>query len=564
MVNNITVLMGGIQGEGVVSGGFNLMKTLSRLGYYTYGSRQFSSRIKGGNTTITIHASTEKSLCIPHKADIIIAFDSETISNNKELLKDKGIIFYDNVIKVDKDDNFLMIPLPITEIAKEAGSAIMKNTCEMAFIGRILGIDQEIFIDSIKEKFAKKAETVIAQNLKVLEMSYNYPLDIPYGNQLNISGGDAVPRPMMIGNEGIALGAIMAGCRFMAAYPITPASEIMEYLGGILPKFGGLMLQVEDEIAAVNMIIGASYAGTRSITATSGPGLTLMQEGIGLAAMTETPLVIVDTQRAGPSTGLPTKHEQSDIFSLYFSGHGEYPSIIIAPATVEDCYYDTIRAFNLADEYQCPVIILTDLSLSLSPQTIEPFSFKKDIINRGKLINEAGNDFKAFAFTEDGISERLLPGTFGGEHHVTGLEHNETGLPSDNAENRKRMMDKRFKKLKPLEEGEEVHITKNHKKPILLLAFGSNYGVIKAAVEMGGNQVDFGYIKLIKPLPKRQLKGLLEEYERVIIVENNYHGQLAKIIISEMGNMEKILSITKYDGNPFTPNEVLEEMGGMI
>ncbi|KAB3533446.1 2-oxoacid:acceptor oxidoreductase subunit alpha [Alkaliphilus serpentinus] len=563
MVNNITILMGGIQGEGVVSAGINLMKTLSKLGYYTYGCRSFSSRIKGGNNTITLHASTEKILCIPDKSDIIIAFDDETIPQNIDKLKEDGLILYDSTLKDDGYKDYKSTPLPMTEIAKTAGSTIMKNTCGMAFIGRILGIDRLIFEESIKEKYAKKADSIITQNLKALELVYNHSIDIQM-DHLILTGGDGFSRPLMIGNEAIALGALMAECRFMAAYPITPASEIMEYLGNLLPRYGGVMMQVEDEIAAVNMVIGASYAGTRAITATSGPGLSLMQEGIGLASMTETPLVIVDSQRVGPSTGLPTKHEQSDLYSLYYGGHGEYPSIILAPASVEDCYYDTIRAFNLADEYQCPVIILSDLSLSLSPQTIDPLTYNEDIINRGKLMDKGRENFEAFSFTEDGISQRVLPGTVGGEHHVTGLEHNQLGLPSNDSVNRRKMMDKRFKKIQPLESLQEVCLTKNHKESVLLLTFGSNYGIVKEAVELAGNKYDYGYIKVIKPLPKDQLKDLLDTYKKVIIIENNFHGQLAKIIIGQLGYKDKISSIHKYDGSPFTPFEILEELGGLI
>jgi len=342
----------------------------------------------------------------------------------------------------------------------------------------------------------------------------------------------------------------------------------MEYMGKVLPRYGGAMIQVEDEIAAITMAIGVSYGGVRSMTATSGPGISLMMEGVGLAGITETPIVIADIQRGGPSTGLPTKHEQSDLFAIYYGGHGEYSNIILSPATVEDCFYDTIRAFNLADYYQCPVFILSDLSLGLSPQTIDELDYNKIVIDRGKVVtkdklsNIERGTFKRYEFTDDGISPRSFPGMINGGHHVTGIEHDELGLPLESPENRKNMMEKRLSKTAPLENVESIHIYQtNNNNKTLFLAFGSVFSALNKAIQLSDKKIDSGVIRMIRPLPKKQLISILKKYEAIVIVENNYRKQLASIIKEEVGFHHKIHSITKYDGTIFTIKELVEKIG---
>ncbi|MBM7615235.1 2-oxoacid:acceptor oxidoreductase subunit alpha [Alkaliphilus hydrothermalis] len=568
MNKSMSLLIGGIQGEGVISTGVSLMKALSSLGYYVYEKRDFSSRIKGGNSAITIHAGIEKKLWVEDQVKVIIALDDDTVKKYYHLLSSDGIIFYDAALTLDFQlpEKIKLIPLPITEIAKASGATLMKNTSAMGFISALLGITADNVTSAIKNKYKHKGEEIINKNITVLKNVFQYAQEnLKEYQTLKLTPANKISRPLMMGNDAISLGALAAGCRFIASYPITPASEVMENLSKLLPKHGGVALQVEDEIAAVNMIIGASYGGTRSMTATSGPGLSLMMEGIGLAGMTETPIVIVDAQRSGPSTGLPTKHEQSDLIGLYFGGHGEYPSIILTPTSVEDCFYATMRAFNLAEEYQCPVFLLSDLSMSLSHQTIDELEPHRIQINRGKLYqpNTGQEEYKRYQLTEDDISPRALPGTAGGLHHTTGLEHNELGFPNDQPGNRRNMMDKRMKKTAPLQENEEI-IIHSHQRDVLFLSFGSTYGVIKGAMEIAEEPLDYGYIQMIKPLPTQQLKRILEKYKHVVIVENNYSQQLATIIKSELGYHEKIHSLTKYDGTPFTLNEIITEMGGWI
>src|SRR5699024_9521093 len=319
----------------------------------------------------------------------------------------------------------------------------------------LMNLDIRAFEILVTNMFNKKGDKVVEMNIEALNEGHRLMTE-----QLNEVKGDFVleetnhsPHLYMIGNDAIGLGALSAGSRFMAAYPITPASEIMEYMIANLPKVGGTVVQTEDEIAAANMAIGSNYAGVRAFTASAGPGLSLMMEAIGLSGMTVTPFVIINTQRGGPSTVLPTKQEQSDLMQMIYGTHGDIPKIVVAPTDAEDAFYLTIEAFNLAEIYQCPVIVLSDLQLSLGKQTVDALDYNQIEINRGETIQydiERDEDdktyFKRYALTESGISPRPLPGVKGGIHHVTGVEHNEEGKTSEAAENRQQQMEKRMRK----------------------------------------------------------------------------------------------------------------------
>ncbi len=381
---------------------------------------------------------------------------------------------------------------------------------------------------------------------------------------MELEKADGQKRLFMIGNDAIALGALAGGCRFMAAYPITPASEIMEYLIKQLPPLGGAVIQTEDEIAAVTMAIGANYGGVRAITASAGPGLSLKMEAIGLSGITETPLVIVDTQRGGPSTGLPTKQEQSDLMAMIYGTHGEIPKIVMAPSTVQEAFYDAAEAFNLAEEYQCPVILLTDLQLSLGKQTVDPLDYSKVEIRRGKLLQgelpETTGYFKRYEVTEDGVSPRVIPGMKYGVHHVTGVEHDETGKPSEAAANRDAQMDKRFRKIENVKFNTPVYKNAPHEEAdLLIIGFNSTRGAIEEAVtrlEKDGLKVNHAHIRLIHPFPTDELLPLVNSAKKIAVVENNATGQLANIIKMNVGNIDKINKVLKYNGNPFLPHEV--------
>jgi 2-oxoglutarate/2-oxoacid ferredoxin oxidoreductase subunit alpha len=570
MINQLSWKVGGQQGEGIESTGEIFAIALNRLGYYLYGYRHFSSRIKGGHTNNKIRVSTTEVRSISDDLDILVAFDQETIDVNYKELHSNGVILADAKFnpKKPEDTEAALYAVPFTEIATELGTSLMKNMVAIGATSAVLDLDIQVFEVVVREIFGKKGDQVVAKNMDAIKTGFDKMKEnLEAGIQtMQLEKADGKKRMFMIGNDAIALGAIAGGCRFMAAYPITPASEIMEYLIKKLPALGGTVIQTEDEIAACTMAIGANYAGVRTITASAGPGLSLKMEAIGLSGITETPLVIVDTQRGGPSTGLPTKQEQSDLMAMIYGTHGEIPKIVMAPSTVEEAFYDTAEAFNLAEEYQCPVIILSDLQLSLGKQTVEPLSYDKVEIRRGKLVseeipaNENNAYFKRYEVTEDGISPRVIPGMKNGIHHVTGVEHDEMGKPSESAPNRIAQMDKRFRKIENIRFDTPVYKNVKHEDAdVLFVGFNSTRGVIEEAMtrlENDGLKVNHAHIRLIHPFPTDEVLPLVRSAKKVVVVENNATGQLANIMKMNVGHAEKIVKHLKYDGNPFLPHEV--------
>ncbi|EJS58607.1 2-oxoacid:acceptor oxidoreductase subunit alpha [Bacillus cereus] len=574
MISQLSWKVGGQQGEGIESTGEIFCIALNRLGYYLYGYRHFSSRIKGGHTNNKIRVSTTEVRAISDDLDILIAFDQETIDFNFHELRPGGIVVADakfNPTIPDNTDVNLYV-IPFTDIASELGTSLMKNMVAVGASSAVLGLDETAYLEVVEEIFGRKGEQVVQKNMEAIKRGSQYMKELlgEKVNMMQLEKADGKKRMFMIGNDAIAFGAVAGGARFMSAYPITPASEIMEYLIKKLPKVGGTVIQTEDEIAACTMAIGANYAGVRTLTASAGPGLSLMMEAIGLAGITETPLVIIDTQRGGPSTGLPTKQEQSDLMAMIYGTHGEIPKIVMAPSTVEEAFYDIVEAFNLAEEYQVPVIFLTDLQLSLGKQTVEPLKLDKVEIRRGKLdleveLPERENKayFKRYEVTEDGISPRVLPGMKNGIHHVTGVEHDETGKPSESALNRKDQMDKRFRKMANLQFNTPIYKNAKHDDAdVLLVGFNSTRGAIEEAMqrlEQEGMKVNHAHVRLIHPFPTTEIDPLVKTAKRVVVVENNATGQLANIMKMNLGSGEKISSLLKYDGNPFLPKEIYNE-----
>lgn len=570
MLHQLSWKVGGQQGEGIESTGEIFSTAMNRLGYFLYGYRHFSSRIKGGHTNNKITVRPTEVRSIADDLDILVAFDQETIDVNYKELTESGIILADSKFSPVKpeDSKAPLFAVPFTEVAAELGTSLMKNMVAIGATASLLNLEDEVFQNVVDDIFGKKGEEVVQKNMEAIARGHELMNEL-LGDRVGdwaLAPADGKRRMFMIGNDAVALGALAAGTRFMAAYPITPASEIMEYLIKKLPKFGGAVIQTEDEIAAATMAIGANFGGVRAFTASAGPGLSLMMEALGLSGMTEQPLVVVDTQRGGPSTGLPTKQEQSDLMAMLYGTHGEIPKVVIAPSTMEEAFFDTIQAFNIAEELQLPVILMTDLQLSLGKQSVEPFDYNKIEIRRGKIvtvdIEEAADKayFKRYEDTKDGISPRVLPGTLNGIHHVTGVEHDETGKPSEASGNRQVQMDKRFRKLEALKFDHPVHSNAPYEEAdILLVGFNSTRGAIEEVQERlnaQGMKVNHAHIRLIHPFPSAEVAPLVAKAKKVIVVENNYTGQLANIMKMNVGGHDKIETITKYDGTPFLPGEL--------
>ncbi|TDM11861.1 2-oxoacid:acceptor oxidoreductase subunit alpha [Macrococcus lamae] len=574
MRSQISWKVGGQQGEGIESTGEIFSTALNRQGYYLYGYRHFSSRIKGGHTNNKIRVSTTPVYAISDDLDILVAFDQETIDLNYHELNSDGIILADGKFKPEKPEDYtgLFVEINFTEMAKELGTALMKNMVAVGATAQLLGMSLEPFEELVESLFKKKGDKIVELNKQALQLGVEemvkYGADI--NEAFNMAPSNENGHLFMIGNEAISLGAIAGGARFMAAYPITPASEIMEYMIDKLPKFNGTVIQTEDEIAAAVMAIGVNYAGVRSFTASAGPGLSLMMEAIGLSGMTEQPFVVINTMRGGPSTGLPTKQEQSDLMQMIYGTHGDIPKIVVAPTTAEDAFYTTVEAFNLAEQYQCPVIILSDLQLSLGKQTVPELDYNRIKIERGNLITEVPERenkdyFKRYEVTESGVSPRTIPGVKNGIHHVTGVEHGEDGKPSESPVNRIKQMKKRMEKIANLKISEPVVETGGFEEAdVLVIGFISTYGAIEEAMDRVDASVNHLHIKQLHPFPTEEVQAAFDKAKQVIVAENNYQGQLAQIIKMNVNHQNKIHSFVKYDGTPILPHEIEDEINSVV
>jgi 2-oxoglutarate ferredoxin oxidoreductase subunit alpha len=575
MLEQLSWKVGGQQGEGVESTGETFANALNRQGYYVYSFRHFSSRIKGGHSNDKVRVSLKQFRASADHTDILLAFDQESIDLNVGEVRPGGIVIADAKFNPTAPDHVRLFVVPLTKIAEECGSSIMKNMVSLGASACALGLPVDIFTEVIVERFSRKGQKIVDQNMEAVRRGYEYMKELGGADpEFALKPADGKRRLFMTGNDALGLGALAAGARIMPAYPITPASDVMEYLIKKFPKVGGVVVQTEDEIAAMTMTIGAAYAGARAFTCTSGPGLSLMMEAIGLSGMTETPVVIIDTQRGGPSTGLPTKQEQSDFLAALFGTHGEIPKIVLTPATPEECFTAMGNAFNLAEKYQCPVIVMTDLALSLSKQTTEMLSLDDIQIDRGYVVSEediakhaAPTGFKRYEITEDGISPRVFPGTKGGIHHVTGVEHMETGRPNETAPNRKAMMDKRMRKLANVELPDSVVRTGDANPDVVLVGLGSNIGPIGEAAERlraEGLKVAHAHVHALLPFPTKMLTAAIADAKKVLVVENNATGQLRHLMSHFGVQHANISSLLKYDGRPFLPSEIYQHVKEMF
>ena len=561
-------MVGGQQGEGIESTGEIFVQAMNRLGYWCYAYRHFASRVKGGHTNFKIRLSGQE---VQHGGDEIhclVAFDQESIDHNWPEIKSGGVVAYDSATfeaKLPGDKKVTLVPVPMTKMAKDLGAAIMKNMVAVGVSAALLGLAPEDFESTMADRFGKKGPTVISGNAAAVKQGYD-TCRTQFGALLKLPNRPKGERHMLItGNEAIGLGALAAGCRLYGGYPITPATPVMYYLVSNLPRVGGAVVQTEDEIAAINFVLGGNYGGVRTMTATSGPGLSLMQEALSLSGMTETPVVVVDVQRAGPATGLPTKVEQSDLNMLVYGSHGDFPRVVLTPATVSDCFYLTMEAFNLAESLQCPVFVAIDLALGLSNQSIAPLDHRRVPIERGKRVSDqdldALNDqeFPRYRVTADGISPRSIPGQHGGRFVATGDEHTETAHITEEPEIRIAQMMKRMRKLKSAHVREPIRVNGPADPELLIISAGSVTGAVSEAVvalSARGHRVAEAQILRLWPFPQAELIPHLQSAERVLVVEYNATGQIANILRLQTGNWP-VQSLLKFNGTPFAVHEIV-------
>jgi 2-oxoglutarate ferredoxin oxidoreductase subunit alpha len=568
-INNMTILIAGAAGQGLESSGAGFCQALARGGLHLFGLQDYMSRIRGGLNFFQIRIHEQPLYGHEDAVHLLLSLNEEALEAYQNSVVKGGGIIYDADLKVDEesisDRGHKAMPVPLVEIAKEHGERVMTNTAALGAAAGVAEYAYERLADVIRKNFRSKGDEVVAANLRVARAAYLYAQErYAAGFEWKLEQVEGAPQRMVVsGNQAFALGALAGGCRFVSAYPMTPATSIIEWMAKREKKFGVVTKHAEDEIAAINMAIGASFVGVRAMTATSGGGFALMAEALGLAGMNEVPLVVFEAQRGGPSTGLPTRTEQSDLLFLINASQGEFPRLLLAPGTIEECFVAGWRSFNLAERYQTPVIVISDQLLAASLRTLEidAFDFERVVIDRGKLLGNAELDALAdpylrHRFTEDGISPRAVPGHPNAVHATASDEHDEYGHITEDAENRTLMMQKRMQKLETARQEIEPPLRYGpDDAPLVLVGWGSTYGVLRETVDQLGGEARLVQFQDLWPFPgEAALEALAGG--KVVVVENNYTGQFKRLLQSETC-IEVDHLITRYDGRPFSPEDVL-------
>jgi len=574
-LEDLNVIVAGQGGDGSLTVVTLLAEIMRNYGLNVYTERDVLSRIRGGHTAATVRAFSGDRYCIGSSINLLVALDEEAVEKNTRHLDSQSIVIFDEsggkLTNGALPQGIKLYSAPFNRIAmRTMRRELYRNSIAFGVVGRLIGLEDESLRDTFKKRFARLGTTVLEYNLEALDLGFGIADDFGLNNGAGlykIERETTANKLLITGNESLSLGFIMAGGRFYAGYPITPSSEILESLQKWLPQFGGVARQTEDELSGINMAIGAALTGSRAMVGTSGPGFSLMQEGISHAGSAEIPLVIVDCQRAGPSTGMPTKPEQSDLNLMIFGGHGDFPRIVLAPGHPKDCFYLAVEATNLASKYQCPVFISMDQGISQNIATLEPFDLEKVTIDDGYQLDaedlEKLDVYKRYAFTDDDVSPFTKPGTPGGFSLVTGNEHDEFGLVSTDPDNRVLMMEKRMNKI----ENAKAHLPKarhfgNEDDKIGFIGIGMTYGVILEAMEQldtEGIGTQYLQMRTIWPVLDEVL-DFVKKCKRVYVVEYNAVGQLAHLLMHQGADSSKFIKILKYNGIPFRPDEIFKRV----
>jgi len=575
MPEDLNWAIGGEAGDGIDSTGKIFAQALSRAGRHVFTSKDFASRIRGGYTAYKVRTSVDRVESVVDRLDILIALTERTIDENMDELHEGSVIIYDGerstMQDVEVPDGMIGLSVPLQRLAEDAGGAIMANVVALGAACEVAQFPIENLDESLEKRFGDKGEAIVENNKEAARLGQQHvqeEYDHDFDYDIETTDEDYV---LLNGDEAIGMGAIAAGCRFYSGYPITPATDVMEYMTGRVEQYGGKVVQAEDELSAINMALGAARAGARAMTATSGPGIDLMTETFGLVATTETPLVICDVMRSGPSTGMPTKQEQGDLNMTLYGGHGEIPRFVVAPTSVSECFWKTVEAFNYAEKYQTPVYLVSDLALAVTEQTFPPEEFDMDEveIERGKVIDEDDIDswldergrFQAHFPAADGVSPRAFPGTTDGAHMTTGLEHDELGRRTEEEEVRLEQVEKRQRKVETAEEEEDWDYREfgDEDADALVISWGSNEGAMREALgflDERGHDVRFISVPYIFPRP--DLSEEIEAAEDVIVVECNATGQFADVIEHDV--LERVQRVNKYNGVRFKADELATEI----
>ena len=577
-MRDVAWLIGGKTGEGVDSAGEIFARAAARAGADVHTFRLFPPIIKGGPTSYEVRAGDAPVAARADALDCVIALDEDTARRHGPALRPGGLLVTDagrpgsppppDGPRPSRGSGAVAASVPFSALARELGDPIMKNIVALGVSARLLGLDVQVLRETVRRRFDGKSARVRDQNTAAVDAGWGYA-DAHLVAQAAAAGlprAGAAGRWLLSGNDAIALGALAAGCRLYASYPITPASDILEWMAAHLPAVGGAAVQTEDEIAALGVVIGAGYAGVRAMTATSGPGLSLMTETMGLAGMAEIPAVIVAAQRPGPSAGMPTKHEQSDLLHMVYASHGEFPRIVLTPGTLEECFTDTAMAFNLAERFQCPVIVAVDQDLVLARTTARRLPLDEVRIDRGDRVADAdalrlGAAYERYALTASGISPRAVPGQAGIRFLSSGDAHDHRGvIDVEDPGVRRAMVDKRLRKTQHIWRYAAGTAAEGD-GDVLVISLGAPCGPVREAaarLRTEGRGVRVLRIRCLWPFPAHDVAPEVARARRVVVVEHNATGQVATLLRSHVAAHEKISGLRRYDGLPFRPADIEE------
>lgn len=574
VTNKLNWMIGGEAGYGIMNTGLAFAKFCIRNGLYAFLSHEYPSLIRGGHNTSAVRVSDEEIGSHQDKLSILIALNQETIEKHHDKIEDGGVLIYDKAEIKELNmplKGIQLVDVPFVKISTEiCNKRLLSNSVALGATAAVLNCDLKIMNDILKEMYEDKGKEIIDWNLRAAKAGYDSVKKNFNGASYEIKPIKSSKKYIVTGNEAIGLGAITAGCRFHSQYPMTPTTQLLSFMASHARDSNIVVVQPEDEISSIHMAIGASFAGVRAMCATSGGGFCLMSEGFGLAGITELPIVVVEGQRGGPATGLPTKHEQSDLMFAVHSGHGEIARIVIAPSDVDDAFYSTIEAFELSDKFQVPAILLVDKYMCVNAKATNRISSKGIKIDHGLIADkELEANFKRYDInTPDGVSLRSIPGQKNGMYNASSDEHDEYGQLIENPEPRMRIMEKRLKKIEFIRKAfpkPELYGDKN--ADITLIGWGSTkYAIREAMHEISDSanlSINHLHIKYMAPFQAEEIKAILQVCKRIIIIEGNYTGQLASLIREETG-IEIKNKILKYDGKQFSADEVYKKVMGVL
>lgn len=564
-LNTFNIVIGGEAGQGLVSVGNILLKAVAKEGWHLFVQQDYESRIRGGHNFSSFRLADQPVYCGQREIDLLVALDKVSQEFHGAELNDDSIVIYDPGMIEEVVDQSGYIGIAFSEVAKEQGqSQIMGNAVAAGAIWGLLSDDLTTVKNILSELFQSKGDDIVVGNIKCAQAGFNLVKSRVENQNRLMKPAEIEPRMILQGNEALPLGALAAGLKFMSAYPMTPATGVTEFIAANSESCSVVMEQVEDEISAINMAIGAAHTGVRAMTATSGGGFALMTEALGFAGAAEIPIVVINAQRPGPSTGLPTRTEQGDLLYAAATSSGDFPKAIFAPGDVEEAFYLMGNAFNVAEQFQIPVIVLSDQHLADSYQTVVPYDLSMVNIDRGDVVDGAAVDYLRYQYTDSGVSPRLYPGFGEGLVVSAGDEHDEEGHLIEDIDTRVKMMEKRMRKMTGIKETTLAPVTYGDEdSDLVLIGWGSSKGAIREAVDqlqILGNAALAVHLPQVYPLPD-QLRDILTSRGKKFVVEGNYSGQLEKLIGMEFG-LKPDGSVRKYDGRPFDAKYIVKQIIG--